>query len=64
MICCDYNADTVVNVNDAKTVFTAAGTGDLAEYCDLSGDTQVNVADAKIVFGFAASSVYPSLVIS
>ncbi len=64
MICCDYNSDTAINVNDAKSVFTAAGTGELAAYCDLTGDSQVNVADAKIVFGFAASSVYPQLVIS
>ncbi len=53
---CDYNHDTAVNVTDAKTVFTAAGTGALAEYCDLTGDSQVNVADAKIVFKFAAGA--------
>jgi hypothetical protein len=64
MICCDYNSDTAINVNDAKVVYAAAGTGALAEYCDLTGDTAVNVNDAKVVYLFAASAVYPSLVIS
>ena len=64
MICCDYNQDTGVSAIDAKVLYNAAATGELAEYCDLNGDGGVSAVDAKIVYAFASSASYPSLIIS
>lgn len=65
MICCDYSMDGFITANDAKTVYTAAGSGgEIAKYCELNGDGYVTSGDAKLVYNFASSSQYPQLIIS
>lgn len=63
MICCDFDQDKVITAGDAKSVYIAAGTGQLREYCELDGDGAVGASDAKIVYIFSASSRYDTLII-
>lgn len=60
---CDYDKDGYITADDAKTVFVAAGTGNLAEYCDLDGDGYATADDAKTVYVFSAGSILPALTI-
>lgn len=64
MIVCDYDKDTYITADDAKSVYVAAGNGTLKEYCDLDGDGYATADDAKVVFAFAADSSYTSLIIN
>ena len=60
---CDMNKDGFVSAEDAKIVYKAAGTGELAEYCDFSGDGFASAEDAKVTIKFAASYYLPELTI-
>lgn len=49
VIACDFNADSLINIVDIRTVKTAASSSAGREYCDLNADGIININDVRIV---------------